>query len=78
VAGLYLQAFASNVVLAAVRFVPLGAGEGQKAIAALRPVCLAVARQAVLTPPDRIATAAIGAELAAMRHATLETRVFRT
>ena len=78
VAGLYLQAFATNLVLAAVRFVPLGGGEGQRIVAALRPVCLAVAEGAVRTAPDEIATAALGAELAAMRHAAMETRVFRT
>ncbi len=78
VAGLYLQTFATNVVLAAVRFIPLGAGEGQRIIGRLRPVCLAVAERAARTPPDQIATAALGAELAAMRHAGLETRMFRT
>ncbi len=65
-------------MLAAVRFVPLGAGEGQRAVAALRPVCLAVAEEAARTPPEEVATAALGAELAAMRHARLETRMFRT
>jgi urease accessory protein len=78
VAGQYLQAFATNVVLAAVRFVPLGAGDGQRIVAALRPVCLSVAEAAVRTPPDEITTAALGAELAAMRHAGLESRTFRT
>lgn len=78
VAGLYLQAFATNVVLAAVRFIPLGGGEGQRIVAAFRPVCLAVAERAVATPPEEITTAALGAELAAMRHAGLEHRTFRT
>jgi urease accessory protein len=78
VAGIYLQAFATNLVLAAVRFVPLGAGEGQRIVASLRPVCLAVAEQGVATRPEEVTTAAIGAELAAMRHARLEHRTFRT
>lgn len=78
VAALYLQAFATNVVLAAVRFVPLGAADGQRVIAALRPVCLSVAERAVATPPEEIGTAAMGAELAAMRHAAMAYRTFRT
>ena len=55
VAGLYLQTFATNVVLAAVRFIPLGAGEGQRIIGRLRPVCLAVAERAAANAagPDR-------------------------
>lgn len=78
VAGFYLQAFATNLVLAAVRFLPLGAGEGQRVIAALRPVCLSVAERAARTRPEEITTAALGSDLAAMRHAGLETRMFRT
>lgn len=78
VTALYLQSFATNVVMAAVRFVPLGGGEGQRIVAALRPVCLAVAEKAVATSPEEIATAALGAEFAAMRHAGLEHRMFRT
>ncbi len=78
VAGLYLQTFATNLVLAAVRFIPLGAGEGQRIISRMRPVCLSVGRHAVRTPPEEIGTAALGAELAALRHADMETRMFRT
>jgi urease accessory protein len=78
VAGIYLQAFATNLILAAVRFVPLGAGEGQRIVAVLRPTCLAVAEQAVATLPEEVTTAALGAELASMRHAGLGHRTFRT
>jgi urease accessory protein len=78
VAALYLHAFASNLVSAAVRFVPLGQTEGQAVLAALHPVIEAVATGAARTPPDAITTAAFGADLAAMRHEGLEVRIFRT
>ncbi|MCU0909675.1 MAG: urease accessory protein UreF [Rhodobacteraceae bacterium] len=78
VAALYLHAFASNLVSAAVRFVPLGQTEGQAVLAALHPVIEAVASEAARTPPEAITTAAFGADLAAMRHEGLEVRIFRT
>jgi urease accessory protein len=78
VAALYLHAFASNLVSAAVRFVPLGQTEGQAILASLHPVIEAVASEAARTPPEAITTAAFGADLAAMRHEGLEVRIFRT
>jgi urease accessory protein len=78
VAALYLHAFASNLVSAAVRFVPLGQTEGQAVLAALHSDIEAVATAAARTPPERIATSAFGADLAAMAHETLDVRIFRT
>ncbi len=78
VAALYLHAFASTLVSAAVRFVPLGQTEGQRVLADLHPAITAVAAEAARTPPERIASSAFGADLAAMRHETLEVRIFRT
>jgi urease accessory protein len=78
VAALYLHAFASTLVSAAVRFVPLGQTEGQGVLAALHPAITDVAAKAARTPPERIAGSAFGADLAAMRHETLEVRIFRT
>jgi urease accessory protein len=78
VAALYLQAFASALVSAAVRFVPLGQGEGQRVLAALHPVIEQVAEEAVGAGLDGIGTAVFGADLAAMAHEGLEVRIFRT
>jgi urease accessory protein len=78
VARLYLQAFAGTLVSAAVRFVPLGQAEGQRALAALHPVIERVADEAVGAGLDGIGTAVFGADLAAMRHEGLEVRIFRT
>ena len=78
VAALYLHAFASNLVSAAVRFVPLGQTEGQRVLAALHPLIGNVAREAAATPLDAIASGVPGADLAAMLHETQTVRIFRT
>jgi urease accessory protein len=78
VAALYLHAFASNLVSAAVRFVPLGQTDGQRVLAALHPVIERVAQEAAATPLDGIVTSVPGADLAAMHHETQYVRIFRT
>ncbi|MGC9368975.1 MAG: urease accessory protein UreF [Paracoccaceae bacterium] len=78
VAALYLHSFTSNLVSAAVRFVPLGQSDGQRVLSHLHEVIETVAARAVDTPLDRIGSAAFGADLAAMRHETLDVRIFKT
>ena len=78
VAALYLHAFASNLVSAAVRFVPLGQTEGQRVLAALHPLIERIAGEAAATPLDAIASGVPGADLAAMLHETQDVRIFRT
>jgi len=78
VAALYLHSFTSNLVSAAVRFVPLGQSEGQQALSRLHGVIESVAARAVETPLDQIGSAGFGADLAAMRHETLDVRIFKT
>jgi urease accessory protein len=78
VIGLYLHAFASNLVSAAVRFVPLGQNDGQSVLAALHPRIAALAAEAVELDLCDLTSAALGADLAAMRHETMEVRIFKT
>ena len=78
VAALYLHAFASNLVSAAVRFVPLGQSDGQRVLAALHPLIGRLARAAAATPLDAVASSVPGADLAAMHHETQDVRIFRT
>ena len=75
VCALYLQAFAAQLVSAAVRFVPLGQGTGQAVVARLRSAVDEVAAQDAAEPPG---TGALAAELDAMAHETLQPRIFRT
>ena len=78
VVALYLHAVASALVQAGVRFVPLGQTEGQAVLAALHPVILQVAQEAADAGIDRIGSGAFRSDLAAMRHETMDVRIFRT
>jgi urease accessory protein len=74
----YLHAFAANLCAVATRTVPLGQTEAQAMLAALHPVIAEVAGTAAITPLDGIATSALGADIAALQHETLDVRLFRT
>jgi urease accessory protein len=78
VAALYLHAFAANLVSAAVRFVPLGQAAGQRVLAGLHPAIADVAAEATVAQVDDIATSVLRGDLAAMRHETMDVRIFKT
>jgi urease accessory protein len=74
----YLHAFASNLVSAGMRLIPLGQTEGQRAIATLEPAIAASAREALTVPLDEIGTASPTIDWCSMRHETQYTRLFRS
>jgi urease accessory protein len=74
----YLQAFAANLVSAAVRLVPLGQTDGQRAVAALEPTVREVVSLAPDCPLDELGTATLTVDLCSMRHETQYTRLFRS
>lgn len=76
--ALYLQGQMLNQVLAAIRFLPLGQTAGQRVLAALAPLILRQAARAATATEHDLGGCAFGAEIAAMRHETMETRIFRT
>jgi len=76
--SMYLQAFTSNLVSAAIRLVPLGQTEGQKIIAALHPVIASVADEAMNATLDDIGGCTFTADIASMRHETQSVRLFRS
>ena len=78
VIGLYLHAFAGNLVAAAVRFVPLGQTEGQAVLAGLHGRIADLAVRAAESGEDDLGGVALGADMAALRHEGMETRIFRT
>jgi len=78
VAALYLHSFASNLVQAAVRFVPLGQTDGQRVLAALHAPILRIAAAAAGAAPEDIGGTALRSDMAAMRHETMDVRIFRT
>lgn len=77
-ASMYLHAFTSNLVSATVRAVPLGQTEGQDVLAALTPICHAIAEDSATLDLDDLTSSAFLSDIAAMRHETLQPRIFRT
>ena len=74
----YLQTFAMNLISAAVRLVPLGQSTGLRVLAALEPTTLQVARASRAATLDDLGGCAFRSDLAAMRHETQYTRLFRS
>jgi len=74
----FLQASAATLISAAVRLVPLGQSAGLRVLAGLQPVCLAVAAATRGVSLDDVGGACFRADLAAMRHETQYTRLFRS
>ncbi len=74
----WLVAFASNLVSAAVRLVPLGQTDGTRIVAALTPVAREVAARAVNASLDDVGGCAFRSDIASMKHETQYTRLFRS
>ena len=74
----YLNAVAANLISAAVRLVPLGQTDGNRALAAATATVREVAPLAAEVPLERIGGAALKSDIASMRHETQYTRLFRS
>ena len=72
----WLHAFASNLVSVAVRAVPLGQSDALQVIAALEHVIVRTARRAAESTLDDLGSASLVSDIAAMRHETLDGRLF--
>jgi urease accessory protein len=72
----WLHAFAANLVSVAVRAVPVGQTRGVAVLAGLEPVLLATATRAAASSLDDLGACAILSDIAAMRHETLDGRLF--
>jgi urease accessory protein len=75
---LYLQAYVSNLVSAAQRLMPLGQTEAQKIIKTLSPICLQVANETRDGNLDNIYSSVFISDIAAMKHETQVSRIFKT
>jgi urease accessory protein len=78
VVGVYLHAFAANLVGCATRFAPLGQTEAQLLLAGLHPAIAKVATWAASAGVEEVGTAALAGEIAAMRHEAMDVRIFKT
>lgn len=74
----YLHSFASNLISAGIRLVPLGQTEGQAALASLKPTIRHQARAAATATLDDLAGAVLMVDIASMKHETQYTRLFRS
>ncbi|HET7881221.1 MAG TPA: urease accessory protein UreF [Acetobacteraceae bacterium] len=74
----YIQAFATNLISAAVRLVPLGQSTGLRVLADLEPIILEVAAGSRSATLDDLGGCAFRADLAAVHHETQYTRLFRS
>ncbi|AZQ68873.1 urease accessory protein UreF [Silicimonas algicola] len=77
-AALYLHAAAATLVSVAVRLVPLGQTEGQAVLASVTPLCERIAREAANSTLDDLSSSTFLADIASMRHETLEPRIFQS
>ena len=74
----YLYATASMLVNSALRLLALGQLEGQRLLAALRPRIAALGAGAAFADMDDVWSFTPGLELAGLRHAELDMRLFRS
>ncbi len=73
-----LHAAVSALVSAAVRLVPLGQTDGLRAIASLEPLVLRTVQRSRDATLDEVGGMCMRSDIAAMRHETQRTRLFRT
>ncbi|HEV7252327.1 MAG TPA: urease accessory protein UreF [Mesorhizobium sp.] len=76
--ALFLQAWTSNLVQAALRLLPIGHTGGVRTLAALEPVILATAARAKNSTLDDLGSSAFLSEIASLRHETQYSRIFRS
>ncbi|WP_421759381.1 urease accessory protein UreF [Devosia sp.] len=74
----YITAATHGQVSVAVRLVPLGQTDGLRVMAALEPTIAALARAAAIATLADLGSIAYAADIAQMRHETLEPRIFRS
>ena len=77
-ASMYLHAFASNLVAAGQRLARIGQSEAQAVIKTLAPLCSEIAENTKDGDLSRLSSTAFRADVAAMKHETQYSRIFRT
>lgn len=74
----YLQGFAAALTSVAVRLVPIGQTAGLESLKALMPVITETATRAASATLDDLGSITLLSDIAAMKHETQYSRVFRT
>ncbi|MEH1923910.1 urease accessory protein UreF [Nostoc sp.] len=74
----YLHSWASNLITAGVKLIPLGQTAGQRLLLDLQPLLGAAALEILALEDDQLACCSWGLSLASMQHETQYTRLFRS
>lgn len=74
----YLQMFSNNLIAVAVRLVPLGQSKGLEVMRDLMPVVSKTAELALAASLDDLGSSTLLSDIAAMKHETQYSRVFRS
>jgi len=77
-AAAYLYSTAALLVGAGIRLIALGQLDGQRVLTSTRPLIARLAAGAATAAPEDMWSFNPGLELAGLRHATLDTRLFRS
>ncbi len=75
---LYAHSFAANLISVGVRLIPIGQTEGQQVLFNLFPIMREISKAASVAELADLKNSCILADIASMRHETLETRIFRS
>ena len=75
---MYLQALIGNLVSSAIRLGCCGQTDGQKLVSALSDLCVSVANTAIRQGLAELGSGCIALDIAAMKHETLYSRIFRS
>jgi urease accessory protein len=76
--GLYLHTFVANLVSAAMRLAPIGQTSGQAIILHLHGLCVEIVERSRGKTEEDIFSNAFLSDIAAMRHETLQPRLFQS
>ena len=76
--AMYLQAFVSNLTAAGQRLLSVGQTDAQKIVKQLNPLCSHIARECKNRDLSAVSSSAFLSDIAAMRHETQISRIFRT
>jgi urease accessory protein len=74
----YLQAFSNNLIAVAVRLVPLGQSKGLEVMRDLMPVISRTTERALAASLDDLGSSTLLSDIAAMKHESQYSRVFRS
>lgn len=74
----YLHSWATNLITAGVKLIPLGQTAGQELLLDLQPLISATVEEIRTLADDELSCCSWGLSLASMQHETLYTRLFRS